>query len=217
MTQWGTYVGAAFVLIAAVIQRYHLAWRHLLVLASSESWRLTKWAFSGGETNFRREPVKESRNDDNSVFENIRDFFIQCTRPLTHAGRSILRSWRRVSEEWEDCRLWWKNPIHRSQQPHYRRPAKHAYDMPPLQNVSKHIKRSATTPMMPSSLSPQLPKGPTVLTSSTSDISFSPQMPSNSRTASPEQVAGARYSVDEPALAQDAIQRQTFQRRVTGQ
>lgn len=200
-----------------MIQRYHLAWRRLLVLAFSESWRLTRWAISGGKTHFRREPVKKSRNEDNSVFENIRDFFVQCMRPLTHAGRSILRSWGRVFEEWEDCRLWWNNPIHRSQQPHYGRPAKHAYDMLPLQNVSKHITRSATAPMMPSSLSPRLPKGPIVLTSSTSDTSFPSQLPSDSRTVLPQPVAGARNSVDEPALAQDAVQRQTFQRRATGQ
>jgi len=219
-TQWGTYVGAAFVLIAAVIQRYHLAWLRLLELVFSETWRLIKWAFSGfsgGETNFRREPVKKARNDNNSVLENIRDFFIQCMRPLTHAGRSTLRSWRRVADEWEDCRLWWNHPIHRSQQPHYRRPEKHAYDMPPLANVSKHIKRAATTPMMPSALPPQNFKGPTVLVSPTSDTNFSPRLPYNSRIASPRPVAGPRKSLDEPALTQDTIQQQTFQRRATGQ
>jgi hypothetical protein len=218
-TQWGTYVGAAFVLIAAVIQRYHLAWLRLLELVFSETWRLIKWAFSGfngGETNFRREPVEKARNDNNSVLENIRDFFIQCMRPLTHASRSILHSWRRVSDEWEDSRLWWCDPIHRSQQPHYRRPQKHAYDMPPLPNVSKYIKRAATTPMLPSSLSPQIPKGPTVMLSPTLDTSFSPRLPSNSRIASPQPVAGVRNPLDEPPLAQDTIQKHTFQRRATG-
>jgi len=171
----------------------------LSALAFSETWRLIKWAFNGGKTSFRREPVKKARNDHNSVFENIRDFFIQCMRPLTHAGRSILHSWRRVSEEWEDCRLWWYDPIDRSQQPHYRRPQKHSYDMLSLQNVSKHIKRSATTPTMPSGLSPEIRKGPTAWVSQTTDTSFSPRLPSNSRIASPQSVAGAHDSFDEPA------------------
>lgn len=88
--------------------------------------------------------------------------------------------------------------------------------MPPLPNVSKYIKQAATTPIMPSGLPPQIPKGPTVLLSPSLDTNLSPRMPSNSRIASPQPVAGARNSSDEPALAQDTIQKHTFQRRATG-
>lgn len=215
--QWGTYVGAAFVLIAAVIQRYHHAWLRLLELTFLETWRLIKGAASGKETNFRREPVQKARNDNNSVLENFRDFFIQCMRPLTHAGRSILHSWRRVYEECEDCRLWLDDPIHRSQQPHYCRPEKQAYDMPPLPTVSKYFKRAATTPIQPSELPPQMLKEPTVLVSPTRDTSNSPRLPPNSRIAFPQPVAGAHNPSDEPTLAQDIIPKPTSQRRASEQ
>ena len=178
---------------------------------------LVRWAFSGGKTDFRREPTKKKRNKNNSVLEEARGFFIQCARPMVHAGRSILRSWHRVAEEWEDCRLWWNDPIYRSGQPHYRRPQIPSYELLPLEGVSSHLQRSATTPFSLSSFSMQSPKRPTAVASPQSDTTPSTPLPSSSRFASPQPVAGGHSFFDEPAPVRNTVQRHTFERTATGQ
>ncbi|MCJ1266441.1 hypothetical protein MMC22_006326 [Lobaria immixta] len=36
--------------------------------------------------------------------------FKQCKRPFAHAGRSIEISRKRIQDEWDDFKDWWKNP-----------------------------------------------------------------------------------------------------------
>ena len=214
--QWSTYVGAAFVLIGAVIQRYHLAWRHSVVLGLSKTWKIIRWTFRGGKGDFPLGPGKETRTKNNSMLRNIQDFLLQCARPFLHAGRSVLRSWHRVQEEWVDFKMWWRDPIDRSSQPHYRRPQKTTYGLLPLEGGAQ-IKRAATTPLTSPALSTQHFKQPTATTSPLVAGQSSPAIPPSSRLASPKPVdSGSPGFFDDPEHGQNTVQRPTFERRGTG-
>lgn len=131
-------------LLAATIQRYHLAWWNFLWLP----WARLKRALINNESN-RYQVTDEKQDDDKELLDSIQDFFKQCARPFTHAARSMARSWRRVIEEWEDFKLWWRDPVGRSQQPHYRHSQQTLYKMIPLEGAS--VVQQAT--MLPSTCS----------------------------------------------------------------
>lgn len=87
-------MGAAFVVVGAIIQEYHHDWWKASLPFLVRLRCVSKRVASGGNTNLRPEPVGEARDKNNSVSE-----------------RSILL---RVSEGWKDLKLWWHDPIDRS-------------------------------------------------------------------------------------------------------
>lgn len=211
--QWSTYVGAAFVLIGAIIQRYHLAWRHALILSLSKTKDLIEWTFTGGKTKFPLGGSKNERTKDNSILQNIGDFLKQCARPFTHAIGSMSRSWRRVREEWTDFILWWRDPIGRFGQPHFRFPEKRSSFEPFTYNPLA-LHRSGT---LPASFSKEHSSRPLVVRGQRSDHSLSPLMPQDGRLASPPAVAVGLSSPDLGEHAsQDTFQRHPFERRASG-
>ncbi|KAL8826269.1 MAG: hypothetical protein Q9191_003908 [Dirinaria sp. TL-2023a] len=211
--QWSTYVGAAFVLIGAIIQRYHLAWRHALILSLSKAQDLIQWTFTGGKTKFPLGGSKNERTKENSILQNIGDFLKQCARPFTHAIGSMSRSWRRVREEWTDFILWWRDPIDRFGQPHFRFPEKRS-PFEPLAYNPLALHRSGT---LPASFSKENYSKSSLLRSQPSDYSLSPLIPQGARLASPPPVAVGLGSPDPGEHGdQDTFQRHPFERRASG-
>lgn len=194
------------------MQRYHLAWRHALLLFLSKTKDLLKWIWNGGKTEFPLGNATAERTKDNSILKNIGDFLRQCARPFVHAGGSINRSWRRVGEEWKDFRMWWHDPLDRSGKPHFRFPEKRSLHAPlGLDPLALH--RSGS---LPASFSKQLSPRPSMVPVQSSDHSLSPLLPLDSRLASPPLVAVGHSSTDELVHGQNTFQRHTFERKVSG-
>lgn len=78
-----------------------------VILSYSTIKRLFKWVFGRAESQVESEPG--DRNKDYSSIGNLSRGFKQCKKPFTHAGRSIERSRKRVQDERDDFRDWWKN------------------------------------------------------------------------------------------------------------
>ena len=119
-----------------MIERYHLAWWRTLKFAIA---RLRGYRSYGGIAESPRRPVSEDQFKVVTFIERIQNFCAWCMRPFYHVRNSILRSWRRARDEWEDCRLWWRNPIQRSNEPSRRS------GWQPLQGVD--LRRATTTPV----------------------------------------------------------------------
>lgn len=78
-----------------------------VILSYSTTKRLVKWVFGRAESQVESEPGDRSK--DYSSIGNLSRGFKQCKKPITHAGRSIERSRKRVQDEWDAFRDWWKN------------------------------------------------------------------------------------------------------------
>ncbi len=115
-------MGALFVLLTALVQRYHSAWLHGVKLGLRTLLRLLKWGL--GKAPLRAEPEKGLRTKDNSVVEDTKEFFRQCAIPFVYAWESLGISWLRVVDEWHDFKQWSKDPVDSSTRPHSRQ--KHA-------------------------------------------------------------------------------------------
>lgn len=113
--QWSAWVGACFVLLAAVTKQYHSAWIRSAKLGLSTTVRIVKWMF--GKAEFRAKPTRAERNKDNSLVENLKDFPKQCSKPFKHAWGGACHAGRRIVLEWKDFRAWHKDPIERSRLP----------------------------------------------------------------------------------------------------
>ncbi|KAL8829958.1 MAG: hypothetical protein Q9191_001713 [Dirinaria sp. TL-2023a] len=197
---WSTYVGAAFVLTAAVIQEFHSQWRK----ARPESAIPPKLTIS-------------IQSKVRSILATLGGIFGQRARPLVHARKSFLRSRVRVMEEWEDFRLWWNDPIYRSDKPHYRKthyqPLSPSTEMQPLEGDIMHIHRATTTIPIPSSFAMHSPKRPSAVATLRPENSLSPLILANSRLASPQPVADEHNYFNDSASSQDPVHRHTYERR----
>ena len=117
-----------------MIERYHLAWWRTLKFAIA---RLRGYRSYGGIAESPRRPVSEDQFKVVTFIERIQNFCAWCMRPFNHVRNSILRSWYRARDEWEDCKLWWRDPIQRSKP--------HRSGWQPLQGVD--LRRATTTPV----------------------------------------------------------------------
>jgi len=148
---------------------------------------------------------KESSEKNNSIFASVHAILVQCARPFFHAHKSVLHSYERVKDEGKDFKLWWRDPISTSLSD----PDESAYKLLPLQ-------RSATSPGSASSLSVHSFIRPTAAESSLTVNPISPELLSTSRLAPYYPVAVGHSYFDEQNSAYDAVQRHTFERRVSG-
>lgn len=203
--QWSAYAGAAFVVVAAVVQEYHAAWGYALHWIGKRAKRLVTQALGKKNTNFGPLLTKGPSEKNNSIFASVHAFLVQCARPFVHARKSILHSYKRVKDARKDFDLWWRDPISMSLSD----PDESAYRLLPLQ-------RSATSPGSASSLSVNSSMRPTTAVSPLTVNSISPELLSTSRLAPCYPVAGGHSYFDEQNSAHDTVQRHTFERRVSG-
>ncbi len=115
-------MGAVFVILTALVQRYHSSWVHAVNLGLQAILRFVGWSL--GKAPLRAEPEKELRTKDNSVIEDIKEFFRQCAIPFVYTWESLGISWLRVVDEWQDFKRWSKDPVDCSAHPQLRQ--KHA-------------------------------------------------------------------------------------------
>ncbi len=106
--QWSTWVSACFVIIAAIIQKYHHAWLISIKLCCTTIVHISKWIC--GKESFRKEP-KEMRTKENSVMENTKEFFKQCLKPFTHSRNSIRNTLRELRNYWKEFKEWHSDPF----------------------------------------------------------------------------------------------------------
>ena len=203
--QWSSYVGGAFVVVAAVVQEHHAAWGHALHWTGNKVKRLFRQAFGKTNTDSGHMSPKESSEKNNSIFASVHAILVQCARPFVHAHKSVLHSYERVKDEGKDFKLWWRDPISTSLSD----PDESAYKLLPLQ-------RSATSPVSASSLSVHSSMRPTAAVSPFTVSSISPELLSTSRLAPYYPVAVGHSYFDEQNSAYDTVQRHTFERRVSG-
>ena len=100
------------------MQRYHSAWVHSVNLGLRGLVRFVQWGL--GKAPLRAESEKELRTKENSVIEDVKEFFRQCAIPFIYAWESLGISWLRVVDEWYDFRRWSKDPIDSSIHPQNR-------------------------------------------------------------------------------------------------
>ncbi|KAI9811905.1 MAG: hypothetical protein M1827_005256 [Pycnora praestabilis] len=109
--QWSTWVGAGFVVVAAVISRYNRRWED----AVKDFFRYV-FGKAGPKVGLN----KGGHTQNNNVIKDIKDVFIQCEIPFVYAWESIAGAWRRLVIEWVDFRHWRNDPFETSvQKPYY--------------------------------------------------------------------------------------------------
>ena len=106
--QWSTWASALFVIIAAIIQKYHHAWWISIKLGYTTFVHLIKWI--SGKESFRKEP-KELRTKENSVMEDTKEFFRQCAKPFLHSWHSITNALRQIRDYWREYKEWHNDPV----------------------------------------------------------------------------------------------------------
>lgn len=106
--QWSTWASAAFVLIAAIIQRYHIAWWKSVKLGYATVVHTIKWIC--GKEEFWKEP-KEKRTKENSVIEDTKEFFRQCAKPFIHSRNSTVSALRQMRGYWREYKAWHNDPV----------------------------------------------------------------------------------------------------------
>ncbi|KAG8526154.1 uncharacterized protein KY384_000147 [Bacidia gigantensis] len=107
--QWGFWVSALFVILAAIVQKYNHAWMESIALGFKTTLRLIKCIF--GKDTLRSMPKKEERNKHNSAVENTKAFFTQLAKPFNYIRFTFAAFWDAIRKTWVDFRDWWKDPI----------------------------------------------------------------------------------------------------------
>ena len=69
---------------------------------------IIKWIC--GKESFRKEP-QELRTKENSVMEDLKEFFRQCAKPFTHSWNSILNTLRQLRAYWQEFKQWHHDPV----------------------------------------------------------------------------------------------------------
>ena len=108
--QWGTWVGAFFVVFAAFVIRYNSPFWHSIGTAYFTVVRFFRFVRGKGPLRYDR----ETSSGDNSLLSEIKKFFLECSKPFTHAWRSTVHAWDRTAREIRDFRDWWRDPIQHS-------------------------------------------------------------------------------------------------------
>jgi hypothetical protein len=108
---WSIWVGAAFVLSAAIIARYHASWMKSLVVSFRAFWRLVAWA--GNERHVR---FQSDDPDPETIRHRVKAFFSEIAIPFVHAWYSTRRAFWTVSYTLRTFAEWFKDPIELSKQ-----------------------------------------------------------------------------------------------------
>jgi hypothetical protein len=108
---WSIWVGAAFVLIAAFIVKYHAAWMKSLVVAFQAFWRVVAWA--GNERHAR---FQSSDPHPETVRQRVKAFFSEISIPFVHAWYSMRRALWTLRYTIRTFIEWFKDPIKLSKQ-----------------------------------------------------------------------------------------------------
>jgi hypothetical protein len=108
---WSIWVGAAFILIAAVIVRYHESWMKSLVVSFQAFWRLVAWAKNERHVRFQsKDPEPET------IRHRVGAFCSEIAIPFVHAWYSTRRAFWTVSYTMRTFAEWFKDPIEMSKQ-----------------------------------------------------------------------------------------------------
>jgi hypothetical protein len=102
---WGTWVGAAFVIVAAVIERYHRAWAISVKILWDTLWSHKRWTKEE-----RRSPAASAAR------RQTRSFFKEVGSPFVHTWYSLWRMYRTARFHLEDFGQWWANPKEKSKE-----------------------------------------------------------------------------------------------------
>jgi hypothetical protein len=108
---WSSWVGATFVMIAAVIVKYHAAWVKSFVVAFQAFWRLVAWA-----ANERHARFQSNDPEPETVRLRVKAFFSEISIPLVHAYYSTRRALWTVGYTIRTFVEWFKDPIKLSKQ-----------------------------------------------------------------------------------------------------
>jgi hypothetical protein len=108
---WSMWVGAAFILIAAVIVRYHASWMKSLVVLFQAFWRLVAWA--GNERHVR---FQSNDPEPETIRHRVKAFFSEVTIPFVHAWYSTRRAFWTMSYTMRTFAEWFNDPIELSKQ-----------------------------------------------------------------------------------------------------
>jgi hypothetical protein len=109
---WSIWVGAAFVIIAAVIVRYHASWMKSLVVLFQAFWRVVAWA--GNERHVR---FQSSDPEPEKVRHRVKAFFSEVAIPFVHGWYSTRRAFWTLSYTMRTFVEWFNDPIELSRQP----------------------------------------------------------------------------------------------------
>lgn len=108
---WSMWVGAAFVLIAAVIARYHASWMKSLVVLFQAFWRLVAWAGNERHVRFQsKDPEPET------IRHRVKALFSEVAIPFVHAWYSTRRAFWTLSYTMRTFAEWFNDPIELSKQ-----------------------------------------------------------------------------------------------------
>jgi hypothetical protein len=108
---WSIWVSAAFVLIAAVIVRYHASWMKSLVVLFQAFWRLVAWA--GNERHVR---FQSNDPEPETIRHRVKAFFSEVAIPFVHAWYSTRRAFWTMSYTMRTFAEWFNDPIELSKQ-----------------------------------------------------------------------------------------------------
>jgi hypothetical protein len=108
---WSIWVGAAFILIAAVIVRYHASWMKSLLVLFQAFWRLVAWASNERHVRFQsKDPEPET------IRHRVKAFFSEVAIPFVHAWYSTRRAFWTIGYTMRTFAEWFNDPIELSKQ-----------------------------------------------------------------------------------------------------
>ena len=108
---WSMWVGAAFVLIAAVIVRYHAAWMKSLVVSFQAFWRLLALAQNERHVRFQSNDLEPE-----TIRYRVKAFRTEISIPFLHAWYSTRRAFWTMSYTMRTFAEWFKDPVDLSKQ-----------------------------------------------------------------------------------------------------
>ena len=109
---WSIWVGATFVLVSALIVRYHASWTKSLVISFQAFWRLFAWA-----RNDRHVRFQSNNSDSETIRHRMKAFLSEIAIPFVHAWYSTRRASWTLSYTVRTFAEWFKDPIQLSIQP----------------------------------------------------------------------------------------------------
>ena len=107
---WSIWVGATFVLIAAIIVRYHEAWGQSIKVGWQAFWRLVAFATNERHARFQSDKHPEKIRD------RIASFVAEVSSPAVHLWYSTRRAWWTLSYTFTEFGTWFRDPDTHSRQ-----------------------------------------------------------------------------------------------------
>jgi hypothetical protein len=108
---WSIWVGAAFVIIAAIIVRYHASWMKSLVVLFRAFWRVVAWADNERHVRFQSNDPEPEK-----VRHRVKAFFSEVAIPFVHGWYSTRRAFWTLSYTMQTFAEWFNDPIELSKQ-----------------------------------------------------------------------------------------------------